>query len=146
MNQDFLEQSQLSQIKHLETDIKKLTEIGVALSKEKDRNKLLEMILMESKSLSNADGGTLYMKENDNEIRFEIVMTDSLNIHMGGSSKQEVTFPTLKLLDNNGKPNLKQVATYVAITGETINIPDAYEVDGFDFSGTKAFDKTTGYR
>lgn len=141
-----LSKSQQSQIKNLETDIRKLTEISIALSKEKDRNKLLEMILIEAKTLSNADGGTLYMKENDNEISFEIVMTDSLNIHMGGSSDKVVTFPSLKLIDNKGKPNLTQIAPYVAITGESINIPDAYEAEGFDFSGTRAFDKTTGYR
>ena len=104
------------------------------------------MILIEAKTLTNADGGTLYMKENDNEIRFEIVMTDSLNIHMGGTSKQKVTFPTLILNDGEGNLNLSQIAPYVAITGEIINIPDAYEAEGFDFTGTRAFDKTTGYR
>lgn len=137
---------QLSHIKTLETDIRKLTEISIALSKEKDRNKLLEMILLEAKTLANADGGTLYMKENENEISFEIVMTDSLNIHMGGTSETEVTFPALKLTDKDGNPNVTQIAPYVAIKGEAINIPDAYIAEGFDFSGTRAFDKTTGYR
>ncbi len=141
-----LSETQLSQIKTLENDIRQLTNISVALSKEKDRNKLLEMILREAKNLTNADGGTLYMKENDNEIRFEIVMTDSLNIFMGGTSDHKVTFPNLKLYNESGEPNLNQIAPYVAITGETINIPDAYEAEGFDFSGTRGFDKTTGYR
>jgi GAF domain-containing protein len=27
-----------------------------------------------------------------------------------------------------------------------VSIPDAYEVDGFDFTGTRAFDGRTGYR
>ncbi|MBN2618957.1 MAG: GAF domain-containing protein, partial [Spirochaetales bacterium] len=137
--------SKISQIRNLETDIKKLTEISVALSKEKDRTKLLEKILIESKNLSNADGGTLYMIENENELRFEIVTTDSLNIFMGGTSDNVMTFPNLHLYDKDGNPNTKQIATYVALTGETINIPNAYEAEGFDFSGTRAFDKTTGY-
>jgi len=146
MRQKHITESQISQIKVLETDIRKLTNISIALSKEKDRNKLLEMIMIEAKTLANADGGTLYMKKTENEISFEIVMTDSLNIHMGGTSSREVTFPPLKLIDKNGKPNISQIAPYVAITGETINIPDAYKAEGFDFSGTRAFDKTTGYR
>lgn len=141
-----LNKKHADQLKELEHHIRKLTDIGSALSKEKDRNKLLEMILIEAKTLSNADGGTLYMKENDDEIRFEIVMTDSLNFHMGGTSDQKVTFPNLKLRDEKGNPNNNQIATHVAITGNTINIADAYEAEGFDFSGTKAFDQTTGYR
>lgn len=146
MKDNHLTRSRLLQIKTLETDIKKLTAISTALSREKDRNKLLEMILIEAKTLANADGGTLYMKENEDEIRFEIVMTDSLDLHMGGTSDHEVTFPALKLTDKDGNPNISQIAPYVAITGETTNIPDAYKAEGFDFSGTRAFDKMTGYR
>lgn len=141
-----LDKERNSRVRELQTHIKKFTEIGIALSKEKDREKLLELILLEAKSLTNADGGTLYMMEGENELRFEIVMTDSLGFHMGGTSKEKVKFPNLKLHNEDGKPNINQIAPYVALTGETINIPDAYEAEGFDFSGTKAFDKTTGYR
>jgi HD-GYP domain-containing protein (c-di-GMP phosphodiesterase class II) len=49
-------------------------------------------------------------------------------------------------LFKDGKPNHGMVAAYAALTGETVNIPDAYTVDGFDFSGTRAFDSKTGYR
>lgn len=146
MSGKHLKKAQISQIKTLENDIRKLTDVSIGLSKEKDRNKLLETILFEAKNLANADGGTLYMKDKEDELRFEIVSTDSLEIHMGGTSRKKVTFPNLKLYDENGKPNETQIAPYVAITGETINIPDAYEAEGFDFSGTRAFDKTTGYR
>src|SRR5258708_34102994 len=38
------------------------------------------------------------------------------------------------------------VAAYAALTGRTVNIADAYTADGFDFSGTRAFDTKTGYR
>src|SRR5438874_5259439 len=38
------------------------------------------------------------------------------------------------------------VAAYAALTGKTVNIADAYTADGFDFSGTRAFDAKTGYR
>ena len=124
----------------------RLTSISIALSKEKNRDKLLEMILIEAKSISNADGGTLYMREGENELRFKIVMTDSLNIHMGGTSPQKVTFPNLKLKNSKGEINNHQIATHVAATGKSINIPDAYTAEGFDFSGTRAFDRTTGYR
>ncbi len=38
------------------------------------------------------------------------------------------------------------VAAYAALTGKTVNIADAYTAEGFDFSGTRAFDSKTGYR
>jgi HD-GYP domain-containing protein (c-di-GMP phosphodiesterase class II) len=38
------------------------------------------------------------------------------------------------------------VASLVALTGQTINIQDAYESKEFDFSGTRKFDAGTGYR
>ena len=36
--------------------------------------------------------------------------------------------------------------SYAALTHQRINIADAYEAEGFDFSGTKAFDENTHYR
>jgi GAF domain-containing protein len=38
------------------------------------------------------------------------------------------------------------VVSHSALSGETVNIPDAYMAQGFDFSGTKGFDAKTGYR
>jgi len=133
-------------IGYLEQQIKNMAKIGLSLSKEKDMNVLLENILLEAKRITNADGGTLYMKTDDDRLRFEIMKTDSLNFHMGGTSGQNIPFYPVKLYDDDGKPNKNMISAYVGLTGETVNIPDAYKADGFDFSGTKAFDKKTGYR
>jgi len=133
-------------INHLEKQVKNLAEIGLSLSKEKDMNVLLENILLEAKRITNADGGTLYMKTDDNRLRFEIMMTDSLKFHMGGTSGQDIPFYPVKLYEDDGKPNKHMISAYVGLTGETVNIPDAYKAKGFDFSGTKAFDEKTGYR
>ena len=46
----------------------------------------------------------------------------------------------------DGAPNYKSVVAAAALTGETINLPDAYNAPGFDFAGTRAFDARTGYR
>lgn len=135
-----------SYIDHLEKQVKNLADIGLSLSKEKDMNVLLENILMEAKRIANADGGTLYMKTDDDRLRFEIMMTDSLNFHMGGTSGQDIPFYPVKLYEDDGKKNTHMISAYVGLTGETVNIPDAYKADGFDFSGTKAFDEKTGYR
>ena len=121
--------------------------IGIALSAERDFNRLLEMILLEGKSLCNADGGTLYLRTEDDHLAFVIVRNDSLDMVMGGTTGKEITFPPLPMFDaTTGEPNHHNVATHSALSGASVNIADAYQVDGFDFSGTRAFDKKTGYR
>ena len=65
---------------------------------------------------------------------------------MGGTSGNKVTLPPVRLFNEERHPNESNVAAYVANTGKTVNISDAYKEDGFDFSGTKSFDKITGYR
>ena len=132
-------------IQSLEKQVGNLANIGLALSKEKNMSKLLEMILIEAKRIANSDGGTLYMMTDDNRLRFEIMMTDSLNFHMGGTSGKDIPFYPVKLYDEKGEPNKSMIAAYVGLTGETVNIPDAYKAKGFDFSGTKMFDEKTGY-
>ena len=133
--------------KFLENRIGRLNDIGIALSREDDFNKLFEMIMEEAKHITNADGRTLYMKSEDgNFLNFEIVRTDSTNLVMGGTSGKEIAWPSIPLFDKNQKPNYKNVACYAAHTGKTINIKDAYNEDGFDFSGTKNADKNNNYR
>ena len=136
-------------IDELEGQIKNLSEIGVALSKEKDTGKLLDTILLEAKRISSADGGTIYMKTDDNRLKFEIMMTDSLGIHYGGTSAEPIpdTIYPVKLYNpETNQPNHKNVSAYAALTGKTVSIKDAYKEKGFDFSGTKGWDKRHGYR
>lgn len=126
---------------------KKLTKIGSALSAEKNLDALLEMIVVEAMGFTNADGGTLYLMEPDERsIAFKILQTRSLNFRMGGTSGNPVKFPPVRLYKEDGSRNEQQVSAYVALSGQTVNIPDVYEVEGFDFQGTKAFDQNTGYR
>ena len=122
-----------------------LNRIGVALSSEKDINRLLETILTAAKTITNADGGTLY-RVFDEQLKFEIVLNDSLNIAMGGTTGNEVPFYPIPLRQADGAENTTMVAAYAALRDETVNIADAYTAEGFDFSGTRNFDKKTGYR
>jgi len=132
-----------NQIKH----IKQLTQIGLALSSEKNISKLLENIVDQARDLSNADAGTLYIMEDDKEyLRFEILQNDSMNTRMGGTQTIEQTLPKVPLYDSNGKPNHSNVSSYTAITGNIVNIPDVYEAEGFDFTGPRKYDESTGYR
>ncbi|MEA5476491.1 HD domain-containing phosphohydrolase [Pseudanabaena galeata UHCC 0370] len=127
--------------------IEKLNEIGIALSAEKNTPKLLEMILRGAKTILNADGGTLYLATEDKKyLQFEIIMNDSLGIMMGANLGEAIPFDPLPLYDEFGKPNNTMVAAHSALHKKTINIPDAYIAEGFDFAGTRTFDTKTGYR
>jgi hypothetical protein len=123
-----------------------LNQIGIALSREKDITRLLEAILVAAKKITNADGGTLYRMHNDRELRFEIMLTDSLGIAMGGTTGKPIPYHPVKLYEDDGRPNNSMVVAYSVLHDQTINIADAYTEQGFDFSGTKSFDGKTGYR
>ena len=118
--------------------IKKLSDIGRALSGVYDLNTLLEMIVDQARNFTNADAGTLYIVE-DNTLRFQIVQNDSLKIRTGGKTGETIPFPPVELKESN-------VSAFVALKGVSVNIPDVYDTDLFDFTGPKKFDSSTGYR
>jgi len=123
-----------------------LNQIGVALSKESDINRLLEAILVAAQKITHADGGTLYRMTEERTLKFEIMRNDTLGIAMGGTTGKPISFYPLHLFDKDGAPITSMVAAYAVHHDESVNIADAYTEEGFDFSGTKNFDKKTGYR
>ena len=125
--------------------LKRVIPIGVSLSAEKDFNRLLETLVIEAQSFTNADAGTLYLLEND-ALKFVILRNKSLNLRMGGTSGNPIEFYPVRLHNKDGSENRSNVVSYAALTKQRVNIVDAYEAEGFDFSGTKAFDARTGYR
>ena len=127
-------------LKRLET----LNAIGAALSSEPDLASLLERILEAARGFAHADGGTLYRVEKDSLV-FEVLRNDTLGRRMGGKSGEPIDFAPIPLYLPDGAANDTMVVVHAALTGETVNIPDAYAAQGFDFSGTRAFDAKTGY-
>jgi len=126
--------------------IRNLNRIGAALSAEHNLEKLLEMILSQARLYTNADGGTLYLITDDEKhLEFTVVENDSLDIKMGGT-KGDITWYPLNLYNENGSKNDEMVAVLCALNGEPINIDDVYFAEGFNFEGTKKFDKGTGFR
>ena len=136
----------MSEQQELLKRLERLNIIGVALSAERDHKRLLEMILLGAKEITNADGGTLYSVTDDKCLKFEIMRTQTLGIAMGGTTGQDIPFKHLPIYLDDGSPNLNMVAAYTVLNDKTVNIADAYEADGFDFSGTRKFDMSTGYR
>ncbi|SCA55862.1 HD-GYP domain [Candidatus Terasakiella magnetica] len=131
-----------------ENRYRKLLDISLALSTERNSTRLMEQILDEAKTMCNADGGTLYrVIDDDKRLRFEIMRNDSLNIYNGGTSGNEIKLPPVELFNaETGEENHKNVASYCALSKKTISVDDAYTFADFDFAGTKKFDEATGYR
>ncbi len=125
--------------------IDRLSEIGTALSAEQDTARLLELIMLGAKSLTHADGGTLYFVKDD-QLNFEIISNDSLSMRMGGTSDNPIEFSALPIHLADGAENHNMVVTHCVLSGKTINVEDAYHEAGFDFTGARKFDQQHGYR
>jgi CHASE3 domain sensor protein len=109
--------------------------IGVELSAEKDFNRLLENMLVQAKTFCNANGGLLYLRRaNEEQLRFVIVREDTRNIALGGTTAQKILYDPVPLRDAEGNPNHRDVVSYAALSGETVNIADTATETKFDYS------------
>lgn len=130
----------------IQNELQHLLQISISLSSEKDITELLENIVQAAMQITNADAGTLYRMTEENTLRFEILHTKSKGTHIGGNSGIPIAIPEIHLFKDNGEPELARVACFAVNRDETVNIADAYEAPGFDFSGTVQFDKQNNYR
>lgn len=128
----------------LETHLKMMVtinHIGMALSAEHDTTRLLETIVLGAKSLTRADGGAIYLVTEDHHLRLAMMHIDSLQLR-----RTETTEVPIPLYSAAGEPNMGVVAAFSVLHNVTINVPDIYTTDGFDFSGNRDFDQCMGYR
>ncbi len=124
-------------------EISELTTLGKALGTGKDISVLLEMILSLARKFTNADGGTLYLVDNNQKkLVFTVIQNKSLEIKKTGSP---INLPGVSLYHGEA-PNLTNVSAYAFHTGEIINIKDVYKIKKFQFKGTKQFDASLHYR
>ena len=124
-----------------------LTELSVALNGIKDVDQLLERILTTAKSMTNADGGTLYrVSEDKQSLEFDIAINDTLNLHFGGSHEKSSKMISIPLVDQQGQKNLSAVVAYAANLKQSVRIASVYEADLFNFSEMRRFDEINHYR
>lgn len=117
-------------------DIRKILEVGVQLSAERDLNRLLERILSCVMELSHCDAGTLYLKDGDC-LRFKIMRNDTLQTYSGGDGK-DPELPPVPLEKGN-------VCALALLEDRTICIEDVKNNKDYDFSGPARYDAMTGY-
>lgn len=118
-------------------DLRELNQIGIALSAERNIDKLLELIVERARYITRSDAGSIYIMEPDEGIgarkmRFKVAQNDSLDI-----SFSEFTVAVDK----------KSISGYVAATGQTLNIEDVYFIPpDREYGHNKSFDERNGYR
>ena len=127
--------------------LEQLTELSVALSHTHDIPLLLERIMQTAKSMTHADGGTLYRTSADKKsLTFHIAVNDTLHMYRGGIDDVAIDMPSIPLINEDGKKNLDAVAAYAANRRESVNIDDVYSTPLFNFSGMRKFDELNKYR
>ena len=143
-------------------EIQQLNAIGAALSAEHETQTLLDMILTKCREIARADAGSLYLVEEQaipdpdathpeqeviiagaklaarrrektrKVLRFKLAQNDSITIPFGEAS--------VDISDQS-------IAGYVALTGEPVNIEDAYHMpEGVPYQINRKFDEDSGYR
>jgi HD-GYP domain-containing protein (c-di-GMP phosphodiesterase class II) len=121
-------------------DLHELNKIGVALSAERDVEKLLDLILAKCREITAADAGSLYLVErgkdpestDDDCLRFKLPQNDSVMVPF-----EEFTMPL----------NDTSIAGYVARSGRSVNVADAYRLPaGTPYKISRSFDEQSGYR
>lgn len=135
------------QVARLTEHLRHLTDIGLALSGEQNRDRLLEMIVSLARSITHADAGTLYIVDDSGaKLEFVVLQNDTMNVRLGGTSGNAITLPPVSLYNDAGEENHANVSSHVALAREVVNIEDVYCAEGYDFTGTRRYDAATGYR
>ena len=116
--------------------LKKVLEVGISLSAEKDFNRLLEKILINVMEITNCDAGTLYLL-NDSKLHFKIMRNDTLKTYQGGDGK-ESGLPPVPLTRSS-------VCALSIIEDKTIVIDDVRNCSEYDLTGPIKYDAITGY-
>lgn len=116
--------------------IEQLLAIGTALSSSQDLGELLNLILTKSREITCSDAGSLYLieqKDNLPKLIFKVAQNDSLP----QATFKEFAMPITQ----------KSLAGYVALTGESLNLPDAYNLsEAVPYQIDKTFDDSFSYR
>ncbi|NES79457.1 MULTISPECIES: HD domain-containing phosphohydrolase [unclassified Okeania] len=134
---NILKWMQESATENTESLIEQLLHIGAALSDTYDLGDILHLILSKSREITCSDAGSVYLVEKKGNqptrLLFKVAQNDSL---------PDFSFHELAI---NMTP--KSLAGYVALTGESLNLSDAYNLPlSVPYKFDKSFDKNTGYR
>ncbi len=125
------------EVRALRGETDHLLRIGLALSGERDATRLQQTIVRSARELTRADSGSLYLLEQGDDgervLRFAVAQTgaEDAGTYLGAMLPLSRT----------------SISGYVALTGETVRIDDAYAIPGdAEYRFNPSFDRANGYR
>ncbi len=141
------ERAAREELERTQREMEELNRIGVALSATRDVHALFDLILAQSREITGADAGSLYLVEEarpdgaasgsvERRLRFKLTQNDSLQFPF-----TEFTLPVTE----------GSMAGYVALHGEALNVADAYALlpathsAGCPYRFNPQYDLETGY-
>ncbi|MEO6259972.1 MAG: HD domain-containing phosphohydrolase [Thermoanaerobaculia bacterium] len=117
------------------SELRQVSEVGIALSAERDHSVLLTTILSKARELSRSDAGSLYLidtSSGERMLRWKLAQNDSIDVE----GFEEKLLPITR----------KSLAGYVALTGEMLVIDDAYALPAeAEYTINTSFDEKNGY-
>ena len=143
-------------IRHLDGDarrivrrLRRLQEVGTALTGEEDLDVLLSRILKEGRALLQAEAGSVFLREDEMTEVPHATGKDEIHkiqpyLVLKVAQNEEIRFPFQEMrlpLD------AKTVSGYVGTSGKVVNAPDVYSLDEkSSFSYSTTFDNISGYK
>ena len=124
-----------------------LVDIARLLALELDANRIVERIVLTAKQTTRADGGSVYLIENEGRsLALSLMLNDTLGIRRGGGLGAPVDLKPPPLFEADGTPNRRSVVAHCVHSRRSVRLDDAYAAEGFDFAGARAFDRAHSYR
>ena len=125
--------------------LERLVALGIALSSERQHQRFIEMILDGAKELTNADGGIVFVRDDDDRMVQQLLRVDSLELRQGGIGGGDIEYEPVSMRDADGRPNYFNLVSHVALTRRTVAVANAYESKDFEFGEIRDFDAQNDY-
>ncbi|MBF0471679.1 MAG: GAF domain-containing protein [Gammaproteobacteria bacterium] len=129
-----------------QSKLERLVGLGISLSTERSQPRFMEMILNGAKELTGADGGVLFVMDENDQLCHEMIAYDTLEMRRGGTSDEPITEAAIALHLEDGRPNYFNAVAHAVLTERTVNVSHVRDSKDFDFSGFKAFDESYQYQ
>lgn len=119
--------------------LREIIRLGSELNDIQDVDILLERILFEARKNTNADAGTIYVRDGD-QLIFSHTQNETQQKKL--RTGQKLIYSRFKV-----KINKKSLAGYVASTSEVLNIPDVYSIPSdAPYRFDPSYDKKSNYK
>ncbi len=116
----------------MQSAINRFVEIARALSGEKNMGQVLEMILKEATSITEADGGAVgLISDDETNLTYVLIRNKVTGIHLGGMSGKDCNIHAT--LSNELQTDLQTFESYVVHSAETLMVEDISKDTRFEY-------------